>query len=201
MVNKIPNPNDGLAHVHQLPGERGTAQRRNRSALDCPEVDRISALERQVAELQTRDPPRDVITTAVKELPRAEIERIDRLEREWQRVQSSSDVVVPRGMSEIYEGLEQIVERIKVLEQAPRDITPAPPSDISERVETIEEFVKSYNAHDTTQVEALRTALLALRGALNHAHQRIVDLESESMMTNRRLDAVRGVFEKYAEVQ
>ena len=201
MVNKIPNPNDGLAHVHQLPGERGTAQRRNRSALDCPEVDRISALERQVAELQTRDPPRDVITTAVKELPRAEIERIDRLEREWQRVQSSSDVVVPRGMSEIYEGLEQIVERIKVLEQAPRDITPAPPSDISERVETIEEFVKSYNAHDTTQVEALRTALLALRGALNHAHQRIVDLESESMMTNRRLDAVRGVFEKYAEAQ
>ena len=201
MVNKIPNPNDGLAHVHQLPGERGTAQRRNRSALDCPEVDRISALERQVAELQTRDPPRDVITTAVKELPRAEIERIDRLEREWQRVQSSSDVVVPRGMSEIYEGLEQIVERIKVLEAAPRDITPAPPSDISERVETIEEFVKSYNAHDTTQVEALRTALLALRGALNHAHQRIVDLESESMMTNRRLDAVRGVFEKYAEAQ
>jgi len=201
MVNKIPNPNDGLAHVHQLPGERGTAQRRNRNPLDCPEVDRISALERQVAELQNRDPPRDVITTAVKELPRAEIERIDRLEREWQRVQSSSDVVVPRGMSEIYEGLEQIVERIKVLEQAPRDITPAPPSDISDRVETIEEFVKSYNAHDTTQVEALRTALLALRGALNHAHQRIVDLESESMMTNRRLDAVRGVFEKYAEAQ
>lgn len=128
MANKIPNPNDGKAVVHLPPSGRNTLPQRQSRPASCPEEGRITDIERRLTTLETRDPPRETITTSVQALPREQLDRIDRLEREWQRVSSSQEVAVPRAMTEMFEGLHAAAERISQIEdrlnQQPVNITP-----------------------------------------------------------------------------
>ncbi len=106
----------------------------------CPEVDRITALERRcdalektVNKLRNRQPVREVVSTEthhVEALPEHVTDQLDQFRRDVAEFKRSQDFVLPRAFQEI-------VERVTALEQRPIDITPKADGSVNQSYDPI----------------------------------------------------------------